>query len=177
MGLAAFGFIRILLLLQTPAAADLPESLRGPRLRLEADRWQPTTVLPPRREQDVAWGPSHRYHVLPPHGRALRLELVVRRSRDWKGMALSVPAGASILELSPHQQVLVGTIEGRPGLRTCVVGRGLGELQPRALVEPNATVLAVERWRDRLDGTTTPAERLWRGLAIQAGLRVSERWE
>ncbi|MBM5818449.1 MAG: hypothetical protein FJ083_18365 [Cyanobacteria bacterium K_Offshore_surface_m2_239] len=172
--LAAVGFARNVLVLQPPAAAALPKTLQltAPRLRGQASQKEP--IGPPQRGRDVALGPAHRYRLGPgePH-----LELVARRSRSWDGMAPETLKGQRLLRLGPREQVALGRLEGKSALRTCLVGRGRDEREPSAAVEEAELNSAVIRWRGRLDWPPEPMHQLWRALTIQAGARVSERWE
>jgi hypothetical protein len=175
-GLSVAGFVRSVWVV-SPAAADLPEPLRskGPRLAGYRSLREPTA--PARVGRDLAWGPIHGYQLVPAQGHPVRVELVVRRSRDWEGMALPDMEGATTVAVRPDQRLRRGKKDGREVLQTCLVGRGVGGKGASALVDGEDLVRAVARWRDRLD---RPASRegVWlRKAAVVAGLRVSERWE
>lgn len=175
--LAVVGFVRSLVVLESPAAADLPEPLRSVGPKLVGYRTLQQSTIPGKRERDVAWGPTHRYQLVPTKGAPLSLELVVRRGRDWKAMEWEQMAGSRSLQLGPRQHVRLGTVEKRQALQTCIVGRGNGEEEPTAIAKERDLESAVIRWRDRLDQPVSTNGRILRGIAIQAGLRVSERWE
>lgn len=176
--LAALGLLRSLLVLQAPAAADLPQPLLRAGPQLPGYR---STALPsqrPRRERDLAWGPGYRWR-LQPVGEAepLLLELVVRRSRQEQALAPEPLAAQRLLSLGPGQQVALGRIGPRPALRTCLVGRGQLEAGPTAAVRPYDLSQAVSRWRQRLDSYASSGDWWRRQAAIQAGLQLEERWE
>lgn len=176
--LAVLGLGRSLLVLRTPAAADLPAALRSPGSQLAGWRLVKQQVQPGWQGRDLAQGPRYRYRLRPLAGGVpLQLELVVRRSRYWEMLA---PAGLTAvrkLRLGPRQQVALGRSGGQPALQTCLVGRGVDESGPTAAVLQEDLSEAVVRWRGRLDWPASAHGQLARALAIQAGLRVSERWE
>lgn len=176
--LAALGLVRSVLVLRTPAAADLPASLRRSGPQLAGWRLVGQELKPGWQGRDQALGPRYRYRLRPlAGGEPLQLELVVRRSRHWPAMARVGLSAVRYRRLGPRQQVALGRSGGQPALQTCLVGRGLGEAGPTAAVLLDELSPAVARWRGRLDWPAEPWRQLARALAIQAGLRVSERWE
>lgn len=173
---AAIGLLRSVVMVQAPQAGTLPESLRS-GLQLPGYRVLPRPGAGLERGRDVAWGQSVRYLLVPPKGSPMHLELVVRRGRSWHELALPELAKVRSLRLAANQQIQLGEEGGKQTLRTCVVGRGEGATEPEAQVDVRGLNDAVKRWRHRLDPADAPLEVFWRLVAIQAGLRVSERWE
>lgn len=176
--LAALGLLRSLLVLQAPAAADLPEPLRRRGPQLKGYRSVALPSQPARRTRAVAWGPGYRWRLLPQAGaEPLLLELVVRRSRQGEAMAPDLLAAQRLLSLGPGQQVALGRIGPHPALQSCLVGRGRQDPEPTAAVKPATLTGAAQRWRERFEGPLSPGAALRREAAIQAGLRLEERWE
>ncbi|MFO7628487.1 MAG: hypothetical protein R6W06_03015 [Prochlorococcaceae cyanobacterium] len=176
--LAALGLLRSLLVLQAPAAADLPEPLLRAVARLPGYRSTVLPTQPARRERDLAWGPRYRWRLLPAAGsEPLLLELVVRRSRQGEALPPEPLVAPRLLRLGPRQQVALGRSGSLPALRTCLVGRGPDEAGPTVAVRPYDLSQAVARWRRRLDGPASSGNWWRRQAAIQAGLRLEERWE
>lgn len=174
---AAVGLLRSSVGMQAPQAAMLPEPLRSGRFSLVGFRVQPLPGGVAVQGRDVSWGEKARFLLVPARGSPLNLELVVRRSRSWTGLVPPHLPKAKLLQLAVNQQIQIGEAGGLPAIRTCVVGSGKGQPEPEAQVTERALNDAVIRWRNRLDPAATPLEALWRSVMIQAGLRVSERWE
>ena len=171
---AAVGLVRSVLVLHPPAAADLPEPLRHPGPQLAGQRSLVEPPSPARRERDVAWGPAYRFRL---RDEGLGLDLVARRSRSFTVMGNVELKEQRLLRLGLRQQVVLGRLDGKAALRTCLVGRGRDEPGPIAAVLEEELWRAAARWRERLDQPRGLGERLVRISAIQAGLRVGERWE
>ena len=176
-GLAVVGLVRTVLLVRTPAAASLPDGLRAGVLQLQPYRVRAAGGEPGWQGRDRAQGPSQRYTLLPAEGVPLQLELVVRRSRHWDGLEPEPLEQPRLLRLGAKQQVVLGLRSGQPALRTCLVGRGVDGAGAVAAVDRLELIGAVARWRDRLDRPPGVGGQLLRAVAIQGGLRVSERWE
>jgi hypothetical protein len=182
--LSLVGFVRALMVLSPPAAADLPEPLRREGPKLAGYRTIPEPTKPPGRDRDLAWGPTYRYRLVPLEGPTqqsqrppLLLDLVVQRHRKWYAMALpTLPASLKVL-LSPDVQVMIGTVGNRRALQTCLVGPGQDGEQPTAAVDQAELQTAISRWNDRHDSATSKRVQLQKTIAIQAGLRVNQRWE
>ena len=182
--LSLVGLVRSLMVLSPPTAADLPEPLRREGPKLAGYRSIPELTKPAWRERDVAWGPTHRYRLVPlagptrrNHGGPLLLDLVVRRHRIWHAMALpELPAARKVM-LTPGVQVMLGEIGTRKALQTCLVGAGQDEAKPSAAVDQNELEAAIIRWNERQDPAATKSARLQKMIAVQTGLRVNRRWE
>lgn len=170
--LAAVGLVRNVRVLHPPAAANLPEPLRHPGPKLAGQRGLREAFVPARRERNMALGPAYRFRM-----KHVGLELVVRRRRSFIAMAPEELKEQRLLRLGPRQQVALGQLDGKAALRTCLVGRGRDEPGPTAAVLEEELWPAMVRWRERLDQPRGLGERVVRISAIQAGLRVGERWE
>lgn len=175
--LAGVGLLRNVLVLRTPAAADLPAGVHANLLRSEDPRIQLVGEEPGWQGRDRSQGPTHRYTLASAAGVPLQLELVVQRHRTWEHLAPEALEQPRLLRLGPRQQVALGLSGGQPALRTCLVGRALQDSAPTAAVATDDLFPAVQRWRDRLDRPPGLGGQLLRAALIQAGLRVSERWE
>lgn len=174
---AAAGLLRSTFVLETPPAAILPEPLRSRKLKLADFRVLPLPGAAAEQGRDVSWSQRARYWLVPDKGPSMQLELVVRRSRTWTGLVLPALTRPRSLRLASNQQIQLGEESGERALRTCIVGRGAKAMEPEAHVNAKALNDAVLRWRNRLDPADLPVEAFWRMVAIQAGFRVSERWE
>ena len=75
-GLSVVGFVRSVVVV-SPVAGDLPEPLRSEGPRLAGFRSLREATAPPRRGRDGAWGPTHRYRLVPAEGNPVLVELVV----------------------------------------------------------------------------------------------------
>lgn len=182
--LSLVGLVRSLMVLSPPAAADLPESLRREGSILAGYRSIPEPTKPAWRERDVAWGPTHRYRLVPlagptrqNHGAPLLLDLVVRRHRIWHAMALPELPATTKLMLTPGVQVMLGKVGTREALQTCLVGPGQDEAKPSAAVDQQELETAIIRWNERHDPATTKSAQLQKMIAVQTGLRMNRRWE
>ncbi|MFN9547232.1 MAG: hypothetical protein ACK6AD_09215 [Cyanobacteriota bacterium] len=185
VALGIVGFIRSLMILSPPAAADLPEPLRQRGLSLTGYRSLLEPSKPAWRERDVAWGPTHRYRFVPVEGTAqepprpsLLLELVVRRHRKWYEMALPKPSNSMKVVLTPQGEVMIGNVGKRMTLQTCLAGRGQADKEARAAVDQDELLDTISRWNDRHDPRPSSKDALLqKDAAVQAGLRVNKRWE
>ena len=183
--LGIVGLVRSLLVLSPPAAADLPEPLRREGPGLAGYRSIPEPTTPPWRGRDMAWGPTHRYRLVPLEGATqqnpgtpLLLDLVVRRPRLWYELALPELPGAKKVQLSPGVQVMLGQVGTRKALQTCLVGQGQEAEETTAAVDQDQLQPAITRWNERHDSSSTNknAQRQ-KMIAVQTGLRVNQRWE
>lgn len=170
-GLSVVGVVRSVVVV-SPVAGDLPEPLRSEGPRLAGFRSLREATAPPRRGRDGAWGPSHRYRLVPAEGNPVLVELVMRRVSNSGAVVLPEWKGARTLNLRPKQQVRLGRMEGMEALQSCVVSRGQG-VGPAALVEKKALAKALHE-RQRLDRPADKIARLKWIAANEAGLGRSE---
>ena len=170
-GLSVVGFVRSVVVV-SPVAGDLPEPLRSEGPRLAGFRSLREATAPPRRGRDGAWGPTHRYRLVPAEGNPVLVELVVRQVSNAGAVVLPEWKGARTLSLRPKDQVRLGRMGGVEALQSCVVSRAQG-LGPAALVEEKALAEAINE-RQRLDRPAEKIARLKWIAANEAGLGRSE---
>jgi len=170
-GLSVVGFVRSVVVV-SPVAGDLPEPLRSEGPRLAGFRSLREATGPPRRGRDGAWGPSHRYRLVPAEGNSVLVELVMRQVSNSGVVVLPEWKGARTLTLRPKEQVRLGRMGGMEALQSCVVRRGPG-VGPAALVEEKALAMAIDD-RQRLDRPAEKIARLKWIAANEAGLGRSE---
>jgi hypothetical protein len=170
-GLSVVGVVRSVVVV-SPVAGDLPEPLRSEGPRLAGFRSLREATAPPRRGRDQAWGPAHRYRLVPAEGDPVLVELVMRQSWNSEAVVLPEWKGARKLTLRPKEQVRLGRMGGVEALQSCVVRRGLG-VRPAALVEEMALAKAIHE-RQRLGRPAEKIARLKWIAANEAGLGRSE---
>lgn len=171
--LSAVALMRSIIILETPAARDLPKALRSIDLNLSGQAMGKMPVGQSKVGRDVSWGPRHYYQTNKPE---IELELVARRSRSWDGLPPPALTNQDLLQLDAHQQVALGQLNGKQALRSCLVAQDAGKHDiTAAVVEDNLSRATMQR-REQLKTTYNRGQRLWRKLMIQLGLQ-NERWE
>ena len=113
-GLSVVGVVRSVVVV-SPVAGDLPEPLRSEGPRLAGFRSLREATAPPRRGRDGAWGPTHRYRLVPAEGNPVLVELVMRQSWNSEAVVLPEWKGARTLTLRPKEQVRLGRMGGGGG--------------------------------------------------------------